>query len=78
MPEFPKSGKMSYFRKRLEVWHLLGGCRFNRLTPSQRRRQSRRTGIYDNAGAFGWALNEHLAVHRLSRKGPEQFLCAFA
>jgi hypothetical protein len=34
--------------------------RFNRLTPSQRRRQSRRTGIYDNAGAFGWALNEHL------------------
>jgi hypothetical protein len=55
MPEFPKSGKMSYFRKRLEVWHLLGGCRFNRLTPSQRRRQSRRTGIYDNAGAFGWA-----------------------
>jgi hypothetical protein len=35
----------------------LGGCRFNRLTPSHRRRQSRRTGIYD-AGAFGWALNE--------------------
>jgi hypothetical protein len=37
---------------------------FNRLTPSRsRRRQSRRTGIYDNADAFGWALNEHSPIN---------------